>query len=272
MTLRIAPGTGNLVAAAASAASATLWSVWRDLRRVRTVMPLEPPTAAIDVEVRPQDVAASARPLQLLALGDSSVAGIGADRLEGCLAVQVAQRVADTTGQPVRVRGYGMSGARTADVAASQVTALDTRDGADAVVVVVGMNDIVHATPPWAYRSAVLDLYEQLRERLDDVPVVACSLPEVRSITIVGHPLRDIAATYGRLLSRIQRQAVRRVPNVAFVDARRSVGPAFLRRPEAMSVDGFHPSTLGYGLLADALAPTISTALGSERDALAMSP
>jgi hypothetical protein len=96
--------------------------------------------------------------------------------------------------------------------------------------VVVGMNDIVHATPPWAYRSAVLDLYKQLRERLNDVPVVACSLPEVRSITIVRHPLRDIAATYGRLLGRIQRHSVRRVPNVAFVDARRSVGPVAMSR------------------------------------------
>jgi lysophospholipase L1-like esterase len=251
---------GAVVSTVVTGLSAALWGVWRDLRRARRVVRLSPPVNAIDVEVRPAAAAAATPPWRLVALGDSSVAGIGADRLEGCLAVQIGQRVADATGRRVHVRALGVSGARTADVTAAQVTALDPDDPPDAVIVIVGMNDIVHATPPWAYRRAVRRLYTDLGARLD-APVIVCSMPEVRALTIVGHPLRDIAVVYGQVLGWIQRRAVRPLAGVAFVDARRSAGPAFLELPDAVSVDGFHPSSRGYELLADALAPAVSTAL-----------
>ena len=248
---------------AALAATATAWAVRRDLRRARTVVRLVPPTTTIDVLVEPGTVAAVAQhPLRLAALGDSSIAGVGADRVADCLAVQIAQRLADETARPVHVRGYGVSGARTADVTEAQVAALDPRHPPDVVVVVVGANDIVHATPPWRYGRDVVRLYADLRRRVTS-PVVACSLPEVRAISLVGHPLRDVAIAYGRALGMLQRRAIRQVPGVTLVDARREAGPAFLRRPAAMAVDGFHPSTVGYALLADSLAPAVSDVLGA---------
>ena len=255
---------GAVVPTAVTGLLAALWSVWRDLRRARGVVHLDPPVTAIDVEVHPRVALVAPPSWRLVALGDSSVAGIGADRLEGCLAVQIGQRVADTTGRRVHVRALGVSGARTADVAARQVTALDDRAPPDAVIVVAGMNDIVHVTSPWAYGRAVRHLYTTLRDRLD-APVIVCSLPELRTLTIVGHPLRDIAVAYGRMLGWIQRRVVRRVADVEFVDARRSAGPAFRQLPEALSIDGFHPSSRGYELLADALAPAVSAALASRR-------
>jgi lysophospholipase L1-like esterase len=239
------------------------WSVRRDLRRVRSTERLDPPAEVIAVDCDPAGGPGDGHdrpPVRLAALGDSSIAGIGGDRVEDCLAVQIGARVAEATGRRVHVRGYGVSGARTSDVAARQVAALAAAPPADAVVVVVGANDVVHVTPPWRYRWAVTDLYAQLI-RLVDAPVVACSLPEVRAITIVGHPLRDVATVYGRVLDSVQRRTLRAMPGVAFVDARRQVGRIFLRRPEAMARDGFHPSRIGYALLAVALAPAVVGAL-----------
>jgi lysophospholipase L1-like esterase len=235
----------------------------RDLRRARAVVPLSAPAARIVVRVRPARPRRSGQapqPLQLAALGDSSIAGIGSDRTGDCLAVQIARRVADMTGRTVHVRGYGVSGARTADVARAQVGALATHPPPDVLVVVVGANDIVHVTPPTQYLHAVSALYEALCEQ-PAVPVIACSLPEVRAITIVGHPLRDVAVAYGRLLGVLQRRALRNLPDVHLVDARRIAGPSFLQRPEAMASDGFHPSGVGYALLADALAPAVTQAV-----------
>lgn len=251
--------------AAALAATATAWAVQRDLRRARTVVRLPPPTSAINVLVQPMTDACDGRqPLRLAALGDSSIAGVGADRVTDCLAVQIAQRLADAAGRPVHVRGHGVSGARTADVARTQLAALDPCDPPDVVVVVVGANDIVHATPPWRYRRDVTRLYSDLRAHLD-VPVVACSLPEIRAISLVGHPLRDVAVAYGCALGVLQRRAIQRIRGVTLVDARRDAGPAFLRLPDAMAVDGFHPSTAGYRLLAESLAPAVSWACNGER-------
>lgn len=251
--------------AAALAVTATALAVRRDLRRARSAVRLPPPTSTIAVLVQPTTPACDGeRPLRLAALGDSSIAGIGADRVTDCLAVQIGQRVADAAGRPVQVHGHGVSGARTADVATTQLAALDPRDPPDVVVVVVGANDIVHATPPWRYRRDVTRLYASLRAHLG-APVVACSLPEIRAISLVGHPLRDVAAVYGRALGVVQRRAIARIPGVTLVDARRDAGPAFLRLPAAMAADGFHPSTVGYTLLADSLAPAVSRACAGER-------
>lgn len=249
--------------AAALAVTATAWAVRRDLRRARTVVRLPPPTSAIDVLVEPTTGVVDGPPLRLAALGDSSIAGVGADRVADCLAVQIAQRLADAAGRPVHVHGHGVSGARTADVAAAQVAALDPRDPPDVVVVVVGANDIVHVTPPWRYHDDVTRLYAGLRAHVD-VPVVACSLPEVRAISLVGHPLRDVAVAYGRALGVLQRRAIDRIAGVTLVDARQDAGPSFLRLPETMAADGFHPSTQGYRLLAESLAPAVSRACSGQ--------
>lgn len=267
-------------------------AVGRDVRRARRVARLDPPTAQIDVRVEPplcsaersdramQDSAGSSRaarprnakerphlgaqvgsadPIRLAALGDSSIAGVGADLVADCLAVQIAARVAGDTGRPVRVRGYGASGARTADIA-QQARALDPADPPDAIVVVVGANDVAHGTPPAAYRRAVSAVYREIAQRLS-TPVVVCSLPEFRAVTVVGGPLRQLAIGYGRLLGVLQRRALVGIPGVRWVDARRAAGPAFLHHPHAMSADGYHPSGFGYALLADALGPAVVAAL-----------
>ena len=249
---------------AATTATAFALAVRRDMRRARRAARLEPPVTRIDVRVDPPGIASSAYPIRLAALGDSSVAGVGAEGLYGCLAVQIAARVAAATRQPVHVRGYGVSGARTADVTTMQVQALDVADPPDAIVVVVGTNDVAHATPPWRYIRDVARLHRSLRERLG-AAIVYCSLPEFRAITVISGPLRVLAVGYGRLLGGLQRRTLAARSGAWWVDARREAGPAFLRRPDAMSADRYHPSALGYALLADTLAPAVVAALASRR-------
>jgi lysophospholipase L1-like esterase len=48
---------------------------------------------------------------------------------------------------------------------------------------------------------------------------------------------------------------------VVFVDLAEQASPRFLGVPEATSPDGFHPSPVGYGFWADALAPAVVEAL-----------
>lgn len=242
-------------------AAALVLSLARDAVRVKTVPLLPPPSPVIDVRVEPRArTQRSGDPIRLAALGDSSIAGIGADDLHGCLAVQVARRVAEDTGRAVEVRGYGVSGARTADVL-DQVAVMDAEPPPHVVLVVVGANDIAHATPPWRYAEDVRRLYRAVRARCD-VPVVASSLPEMRAIRLVGRPLRDVAVANGRLLGVLQRRAVAAVPGVRWVDARREAGPGFLGDPRTMSADGYHPSAAGYALLAASLGPALTQAVG----------
>src|SRR5688500_17088340 len=104
---------------------------------------------AFDIEgtLQPAQGAGDSPPLRMAMFGDSTVAGLGSATVEESLVLQTGQRVADLTGRPVEARGYGVSGAVTADVEDEQIPTLDGE--VDVVVVVIGSNDVTHFTPPW---------------------------------------------------------------------------------------------------------------------------
>jgi lysophospholipase L1-like esterase len=175
----------------------------------------------------------------------------------GSLPVLVGERVAVALGRPVAVTGLGVSGARTATVLAEQVPRLGGRY--DAVVVMVGANDATHATPWWRLRR---DLDAVIRAARGRAPVVVLGgTPRFHRNRIIPEPIRTVLDRYSTLLRGQQRAAVRAVAGVAFVDIAAEASPRFLGVPEATSVDGFHPSPIGYGFWADALAGPVVAGL-----------
>jgi lysophospholipase L1-like esterase len=100
------------------------------------------------------------------------------------------------------------------------------------------------------------------RERTD-APVILGGIPRFRAVPALAEPLRAVIDGYARPLRSAQRAAASTVGDgVSFVDIAVEASPRFLGRPESMSSDGFHPSPVGYGFWADALAPTVVEALG----------
>ena len=198
-------------------------------------------------------------PVELAALGDSGMAGVGVREVEKTLPAQVARRVADRLGRPVHVVGYGRSGARTADVLAEQVPRV--RGAVCVAVVLVGVNDVTRLTP-WPRLAQDLSL---LLDALRDLgaPVVLSSLPEFRAMTAIPPVPRLGLAVWAVFVRRLQQHIVRLRSGVVLVDVRGAVGETFLRDAATMSPDAFHPSARGYGLIADALAPAVAAAVSS---------
>ena len=130
-------------------------------------------------------------------------------------------------------------------------------------MLLIGTNDVTHLTPP----GVLARTSEQLLDALVALgwPVVMCSLPEFRAMTALPHPLVDAAAAYATVVRRVQQRAVLGRPAVELVDVRAAVGQAFVRDTATMSADGFHPSSIGYGLIADALAPSVVRAVSCGR-------
>jgi len=191
------------------------------------------------------------KPIRLAVLGDSTVAGVGSPTEGESLPVLIGERVSAATGRPVAVRGFGVSGARTATVLADQLPRVG--GGADVLVLVVGSNDATHATPWPAFGRQVTEMLRRAR-KLAPVVVLA-GTPRFHANEIIPEPLRTLVDRYSALLRRRQRAAVEGVPGVRFVDLAAEASPRFLGVPEATSSDGFHPSPIGYGFWADALAP-----------------
>lgn len=195
--------------------------------------------------------------ISLAVLGDSTVAGVGSPTADDSLPVLVAERVAALTGRAVDVVGHGVSGARTASALERQLPAVAR--GTDVVLLVVGSNDATHLTFWPRFRRQVGELLAGARTAGSGV--VLAGTPRFHRNRILPEPIRTIIDRYASLLRGQQRAAVRDVPGARFVDLAVEASPRFLGVPEATSPDGFHPSPIGYGFWADALAPAVVAAL-----------
>jgi lysophospholipase L1-like esterase len=246
VTRRVLAGIGLAVVALVALIGAEILVLSR-----RGYLP-EDPGYRIDARVDPSSGDSGEAPVRLAVLGDSTVAGVGSPTEAESLPVLIAQRVADDARRPVDVVGFGISGARTATLASDQPPA---SDGFDVVVLIIGSNDATHATL-WP------DVRRQTVEMLDlatsgGARVVLAGTPRFSGTQIIPEPLRTIVDRYSGILRGEQRAAAASFPRVRFVDIAADASPRFEGRPDATSEDGFHPSPIGYGFWADAIAPAV---------------
>lgn len=197
--------------------------------------------------------------VEMVMLGDSTVAGLGAERVEDSLAVQTAQRVSDATGRQVHVRGLGISGAVTADVRDDQIPRIEGE--VDVVVIVIGSNDVTHLTPPWSFDDLTESMLREAQRQAPGAAVVLGGIPLFGEARALDEPLRSVVEGYAGVLRGVQRTAAQSVRGAAFVDIAAEASPRFVGVEGAMSRDQFHPGAIGYGFWADALAPAVAEAL-----------
>jgi lysophospholipase L1-like esterase len=214
------------------------------------------PGYRIESRVEPAVGVAGSPALRLAVLGDSTVAGVGSPTEVESLPILIAQRVADRLGRSVEVEGFGIPGARTATLTSGQ---LPLEVGAfDVVVLVIGSNDATHSTPWPAMRRQTVEMLEQATA--SGAAVILAGTPRFSGTEIIPEPLRTMVDRYSGILRGEQLSAVAEFPSVRFVDLAAEASPRFEGRPEATSSDGFHPSPIGYGFWADAIAPAVVAA------------
>ncbi|MDQ4215359.1 SGNH/GDSL hydrolase family protein [Microbacterium capsulatum] len=198
-------------------------------------------------------------PIELLLLGDSLAAGLGAERRKDTLGGRLAKGLARRTRRPVRLRTAAIVGSESPDLDA-QLASLETDYLPDVAVIVVGGNDVTHRIPVSVSVQHLEDAIGWLHALGAAVVVGTC--PDLGALRPVPQPLRAIASRLSRRLAVAQAQTALDHGATA-VDLRRAVGPMFFDEPEEMfGLDRFHPSALGYRRTADALLPAVVAAAG----------
>ena len=199
-------------------------------------------------------------PLELLLLGDSIAAGLGAEHRKETLGGRLAKSAARRLHRPVRLHTGAVVGAESPDLP-DQLDALPTSYSPHVAVIVVGGNDVTHRLPVALSAQHLHETIRRLRARGAEVVVGTC--PDLGALRAVPQPLRRIASSLSRRLAEIQEETARRA-GAEPVDLRRAVGPMFFDEPETMfSLDRFHPSALGYRRTAEALLPAVCRAAES---------
>ncbi len=194
-------------------------------------------------------------PVRLVMLGDSTVAGLGAETVADSLVLQTAERVADRLGRVVEARGFGVSGARTIDVRDEQIPMIDS--DVDVVVIVIGSNDATHLAPPWRFDDLTRSMLAAAQQQAPDAQVVLGGIPLFGEARALNEPLRSVVDGYATVLRQVQRRATASVEGATYVNIATQASPRFVGVPNAMLRDGFHPGAVGYGFWADALSAAI---------------
>jgi lysophospholipase L1-like esterase len=201
--------------------------------------------------------------LDLLVLGDSIAAGLGAEHRKHTLGGGLARRIAKHTGRSVRLRTAAVVGAESSDLA-SQLAGLPANGRPDVAVIVVGGNDVTHRVP---IDSAVRDLSEAITAlRGMGAAVVVGTCPDLGALRAVPQPLRSLGGVASRQLATAQRSTALEA-GAYVVELGALVTPYFRLEPDAMfSPDRFHPSGRGYRRTAKTMLPSVLAALGEEID------
>ena len=199
-------------------------------------------------------------PVELVVLGDSSAAGMGADHRYQTVGAIIANGVSALTGRPVHLTNTAVIGAESSGLELQVANALDQVPLPHVAIIMIGANDVTHRIDKSVAVRHLGDAVRRLRELGAEVVVGTC--PDLGTIQPIPQPLRLIGRRWSRDLAAAQTVAVVEAGGrtVSLGDL---LGPEFAERPHEMfSADRFHPSPAGYARAAAALLPSVYAALG----------
>ena len=192
--------------------------------------------------------------LRLAVLGDSIAYGIGAARPADTLGPRLVAGLG-AVGVRAEHRVFAVPGAVSADLAAQVERARAWRP--QLVVVVIGANDLTHLVPPERAAAALGGAVRTLRSA--GAQVVLAPAPDLSIVPHVPPFLREIVRAGSAVMRSAQVRAVRAEGGLV-ADADGATSAAFAADSRLFSADRFHPSSAGYAVIANALAPVVEDA------------
>jgi lysophospholipase L1-like esterase len=188
------------------------------------------------------EVSGGGKLINFLAIGESTIAGIGAVNHETALTGQFAKHLSALTGSSVRWQALGVSGI-TVERAITELLPQTPAIAQDLVLIALGGNDVFHLHTPRRSRRNMNALIDALRKKYPAAKILLANVPMVRDFTALPHPLKYFLSRIAKLHHFNTIEMTDNLPNVHYYL------PQGKFRAEHFS-DGIHPSESGYDLWA----------------------
>lgn len=182
---------------------------------------------------------ADGKPLTLLLIGESPVAGVGVDSHADGIGAATAYALAQATRRPVHWQTHGINGITAAQALTLLLPSISPAR-VDVACIAFGVNDSTSFRSHSRWRADILALLDKLQQTSHPRVILLSGVPPMASFPALPWPLRRVlgmkAASLDRALASIaaQRPATIHVP----------FEPS-LSKPENMARDGYHPSAAG---------------------------
>jgi len=188
---------------------------------------------------------AGAEVLNLLAIGESTVAGVGANNHREALGGQLAKYLSLELDKAVRWHVLGESGITVGETLQRLVPHLpETR--MDYVVVALGGNDTFKVSSPNRWRNGMIKLVRILRGKYPNAVILLANTPRVKDFTALPASLKLVLWRISHLHHENAKTLVSEFENVFYYDEAGKAKDGFFS-------DGVHPSAHGYALWSEAM-------------------
>lgn len=201
-------------------------------------------------------------PLRFLAVGDSIIAGVGARRIQQSTVGHVARFMSGRLSREINWRAAGVIGAGARSVRRDVVPALPQQPF-DAILVSVGVNDVLKLERSARFRRQLLKLLHELRAHSPQAVIAYLGLPPLGEFPKLRRPLRWIVGYRVRKFDAVAREALTRMPDVLHIPVR------FSPRLDMFSNDGLHPSETSQRRLAKLIAGALTPRLAGAQPGIA---
>jgi lysophospholipase L1-like esterase len=179
------------------------------------------------------------KPMRLLAIGDSIVAGVGASTLSKALVGQTARALAASHGSRVSWQALGVSGYDSTKILERLLPKMPC-DALDYIIVSVGVNDITGLTSIRRWRLNLSLLLSSLHAHSPNAVVAIAGMPPLHGFPLLPQPLRAVFGMRGRTFDEVAIKVVEEHPNALHVPL------DFEPDPKGFAADGYHPSEESY--------------------------
>jgi len=182
-------------------------------------------------------------PFRLVGLGDSIIAGVGASTHAVGLVGRAAETLAKSDSVRVDWSVRGRSGATTTSIRTRLLP--DTPvDGADAVIVSAGVNDLTRLRSPRRFAIELGRLLDAIAVRAPHATIAVAGMPPLEHFPALPASLQRAFGLRGRQFDEVIRNAAATRSQAVHVPI--VIGKETAARRDAFSADGFHPSESSY--------------------------
>ena len=193
-------------------------------------------------------IAGVGRPIRILAMGESSVSGIGLASGEETVAAATARSLARLTNRPATWRTQGRSGATVREGIDYLLPCLAS-EPADLLIVAFGVNDVMALRSPSRFADDLKEFISTARNRIgSEAAVVVGGVAPVHSFPALRSPLSNVLGWWADALQAAAEGLSRRLPRLVV----ERLPPRL--EPERFAVDGFHTNAGAHALWGEDIA------------------
>ena len=181
--------------------------------------------------------------INFLAIGESTIAGVGAKNHDEAMTGQFAKHLSHQTDKTVNWHALGVSGITVHRTLRELVPKIPEVQF-DVILIGLGGNDVFQLSTPKKWRNGMKELIGIFRQKYPNAMIYLANVPMVRDFIALPNPTRYVLSCVAKL------QQINTLDFVADYENVHYYLPQGKFLPEHFS-DGIHPSAQGYDLWAE---------------------